>query len=49
VTWHIVSGKRSSTSSIAAKESQDRYVARKHGEIPEVKLMSIEEAVKVLQ
>ncbi len=49
MTLHrIVSGKRSSTSSIAAKESQDRYAARKRGELPEVELMSVEEAIKAV-
>ena len=45
----IVSGKRSSTSSVSAKESRDRYVARTRGEIPGVPLVTVDEAVKVLR
>jgi hypothetical protein len=45
----IVSGKRSSTSSVSAKESRDQYVARKRGEIPGVPLVTVDEAVRALR
>jgi len=45
----IVSDKRSSTSSVSAKESRDRYVARKRGEVPGVPLVTVDEAVMVLR
>ena len=45
----IVAGKRSSTSSVSAKQSRDRYVARIRGEMPGVPPVSIDEAVKVLR
>jgi hypothetical protein len=41
----IVAGKRSSTSSVPAKQSRDRYVARVRGEMPGVPLVSVDEAV----
>jgi len=45
----IVAGKRSSTSSVSAKQSRDRYVARVRGEMPGVPLVSVDEAVMVLR
>jgi len=45
----IVAGKRSATSSVSAKQSRDRYVARRRGEMPGVPLVSIDEAVRALQ
>ena len=46
----IVAGKRSSTSSLSAKQSRDRYVARvRRGEMPGVPLVSVDEAVRVLR
>ncbi|MCK9593576.1 MAG: hypothetical protein M0Q91_16355 [Methanoregula sp.] len=45
----IVSGKRLSTSSVSAKQSRDRYVARRRGEMPGVPLVSVDEAVRVLR
>ena len=45
----VVSGKRSATSSVSAKQSRDRYVARARGEMPGVPLVSVDEAVRVLR
>jgi len=42
-------GKRSYTSSLAARQSKQRYLARQRGEIPAVPLMNVDDAVKVLQ
>jgi len=45
----IVSGKRSATSSVSARESRCRYVARVRGEVPGAPIVSVDEAVRVLQ